>query len=44
MGIAGGKPHQWHINIEGAYRKEKKMMLDKMDVLDKKEEHTPLSI
>jgi hypothetical protein len=26
----------WHINIEGAYRKEKKMLLDKMDVLDKK--------
>jgi hypothetical protein len=34
----------WHINVEGVYRKEKKMLLDKMDVLDKKEEHTPLSI
>jgi hypothetical protein len=34
----------WHINVEGAYRKEKKMLLDKMDILDKKEEHTPLSV
>jgi hypothetical protein len=34
----------WHINVEGAYRKEKKMLLEKMDILDKKEEHTPLSV
>jgi hypothetical protein len=27
----------WHINVEGDYRKEKKILLDKMDILDKKE-------
>jgi hypothetical protein len=30
--------------VEGAYRKEKKMLLEKMDILDKKEEHTTLSV
>jgi hypothetical protein len=34
----------WHINVEGAYRKEKKMLLEKMDILGKKEEHTTLSV
>jgi hypothetical protein len=34
----------WHINVEGAYRKEKKMLLEKVDFLDKKEEHTPLIV
>jgi hypothetical protein len=34
----------WHINVEGAYRKEKKLLLEKMNILDKKEEHTSLSV
>jgi hypothetical protein len=34
----------WHINVEGAYRKEKKMLLERLDILDKKEEHTPLTV
>jgi hypothetical protein len=34
----------WPINIEGAYRREKKMLLERMDTLDKKGEQTPLTV
>jgi hypothetical protein len=33
----------WHINYEGEYRRENKGLLEKLDVLDKKGEATPLS-
>ncbi|WVZ71809.1 LOW QUALITY PROTEIN: hypothetical protein U9M48_020345 [Paspalum notatum var. saurae] len=32
----------WAKNIRGAYKKEKKLILDKLDELDKKSEHTQL--
>jgi hypothetical protein len=28
----------WHINVEGAYQKDKKMLLEDMDSIDKKGE------
>jgi hypothetical protein len=34
----------WHINIEGVYRREKKVLLERMDTLDKKGEQTPLTV
>jgi hypothetical protein len=34
----------WHINVEGAYRKEKSEILTKLDSLDKKNEENVLSV
>jgi hypothetical protein len=34
----------WHINVEGAYRKEKSEILTKLNNLDKKNEETVLSV
>ena len=33
----------WHINVEGAYRKEKKNLLSKLDMVDKKAESSKIS-
>ena len=34
----------WHINIEGIYRNKKKLLLSKLEILDKKAEVSSLSI
>jgi hypothetical protein len=34
----------WHINVEKAYKKDKKILLEKLDVLDKKSEENLLSV
>lgn len=34
----------WHFNVEGAYKREKKDLLSKLDHLDRKEETTALSV
>jgi hypothetical protein len=34
----------WHINVEGAYRKENVEILGKLDGLDKKNEENVLSV